>query len=151
MNLTFEPCEKPDRTPPKPRKQLPRSTKPLPCSTAPIAKVNVKRTRKRQKNNAKRMRTPAYLAAKAERLLIAGNRCEYIVTAPVLDRNNKVVGERRARCIMTDELEFHEERYPKSRPIEARDGKIYCTTHHQYEEATKHPERQARRQVVARA
>lgn len=132
--------------PPKRKSWLARSTKPIP-------QVNAVATKKRQARNAKRMRGAEYKAARAAAMERSGGRCEYegIQTYSIvrLDRDTgKPVEDGRGylvtdqsevlvRCRETTRLQFHELRYPKSRPTTADDGLIYCYAHHMLTESKK--------------
>jgi hypothetical protein len=114
--------------PPKRRSWLPRSTKRIP-------QVNVDQTRRRRARNAKRMRSPEYKAAKAGAMERSGRRCEFTIEAISLPYFGVFAIPR--RCEETKRLHFHEEVYPKTRPLTADDGKIYCYSHHMLTESKK--------------
>ena len=117
--------------PPKRKSWLARSTKPIP-------QVNAAATKKRQARNAKRMRGAEYKAARAAAMERAGGRCEYTLFYGARTRSEgQVEWIVEKRCEETTRLQFHELRYPKSRPTTADDGLIYCYAHHMLTESKK--------------
>lgn len=128
------------------------STKPRKALRA----VNPAREAKRQKKTRKHYNSPEYKAARAERMVISGGRCEVwhlsdadmrlaAVMLPGEDPPFRINDPEKwflSRCPRTTTLEFHEEHYGSDvgmvRPIT---GYICCDVDHQYIEMTRHPTR----------
>ena len=118
--------------PPKRKSWLARSTEPIP-------QVNPKAKAKRKIGYRKMLRSKEYLAAKAEAMERAGNRCEWndVDTHTGFSPRRDAFRNVTPRCEMTTELDAHHLRYPKSRPIAVTDLVILCNWHHRQAESQK--------------
>jgi hypothetical protein len=68
----------------------------------------------------------------------SGGRCEYTLFYGARTRDaGPTIWATERRCEETTRLHFHELIYPKSRPLTAGDGLIYCYTHHMLTESRK--------------
>jgi hypothetical protein len=105
----------------------------------PIRKVNPERKATRQREYRKHLASAEYKHARKEAMWRAQDRCEY--REPTKDVSKVFT---MPRCTETNDLEAHHLRYPKSRPLEARDLLILCTKHHAWIEMTQHSHRHTR-------
>lgn len=143
------------RRSPLARSQKPIARSPIARSAKRIRPRNPERQAKRDQRYRKMLRSPQYLAAKAEAMKRAGDRCEWNDSDGVFDTIGTWFGvgnktERDpfrndpSRCEMTENLEAHHLRYPKSRPLAVTDLVILCNWHHRLAESLK-PHKQGRR------
>jgi len=104
-------------------------------SSKPIPKVNHKRKVKRKIAYRKMLAGKEYQVARDEAFVRAGHQCEAMMQIAHPLKPSKSLGL--ARCGVVDPLQAHHLRYPKSRPVEARDLLIVCKEHHEYLESQK--------------
>jgi hypothetical protein len=113
----------------------------LPRASQRMQARNPKQHAARKKLTAAFHRTPAFIAAGDAAMQRAGGQCEYtdMVTVTAMRSDGAIsTATEPYRCPETFNLERHCLRYPKTRPIEARDIQILCPRHHHYIEMTQH-------------
>lgn len=137
----IHPCPKPAPRTKKPKHRLPPPRKPIAKSTKPIRKQNPVAKAKRVKRYKKEVIGGAdYKKAKAEAMERASLRLGY----PVCEyAKQDIVPPFFEICEVSEGLQAHHLRYPKTRKIEASDLKMLCKYHHEIEEAKK-PHKQNR-------
>lgn len=116
------------------RTPIKRSGSPIKRSGRP-RKSNPKRIAKRKAAYRKMLSGKEYKAARAEAMERAGNQCEFGGAVMRLYPSIKRIPL--WRCEEVENLHAHHLRYPKTRPVEARDLKIVCRVHHEYLESQK--------------
>lgn len=97
----------------------------------PIAKA------KRKAAYRKMLSGKEYKAARAEAMGRAEHRCEQEGVMTLHWSEEYGLHEKPSRCQREEGLHAHHLRYPKTRPLAARDLKILCRIHHEEAESQK--------------
>lgn len=98
-----------------------------------MKKINPKRKATRQREYRAHLASAEYKHARKEAMWRAKARCEW--REPTTQATEVF---RTPRCTEVDGLEAHHLRYPKTRPLEARDLLILCRRHHAVVEMRDH-------------
>jgi hypothetical protein len=116
---------------PKRKTWLKRSTKPIARSAKRIRSVNPVAKAKRDKLHAKDRRSPHTKEIERQARERAGNQCELVT------KGGGILEGLEWRCGVTEGLELHHDRYPKTRPLAVTDVRMLCDPHHNRLEAMK--------------